>query len=583
MNLYTTDLQIRSEATARNTRTLSCARDLPTYTNCLRIAILSKVRCRGWFNAVTLLLVLLIALALVGLPRLLLTSGARSATDDLVVNTTNGQVRGVIRRGGGAEFLGIPFAQPPVGDLRWREPQPVKAWKGVRDAATFGAPCAQAVLGDWNRHDAETGKEDCLFLNVITPEWRAKKPLPVMFWIHGGANAGGTASSALYKDGTLVQHGILLVTANYRLGVFGYMAHPGLTHESSHHAAGNYGLMDQIAALRWIHDNIANFGGDPNSVTVFGQSAGAQDTSLLMTSPLAKGLFHRAIVQSGSALNPLLPSLTEAERGGERIATALKAPAGDGAIRYLRQLTVADLLQAGGAQNPSAPPQVGPDIDGWVITRLPVEVFAAGQEAPIPLIIGGTSREFNMSGGIDAARGMIKNVAGNLAPQVLSIYGLAGDEKGRNDPLYGPPENQWFSDFIFRCPATTQAAWHTTAGHATYQYQLEHAIPGQEADGAVHSADLPYVFGYYPKSGNISGNFGEIDYKLADLIQSYWTNFARTGDPNAATLPKWPVFDQSQSFIEFTQVGSVVANSEGLRRPQCDLFREILKRRMTTN
>jgi para-nitrobenzyl esterase len=523
----------------------------------------------------------LVALASVGLLYFLLGHGARPDDDaDLVVNTTGGRVRGIIRRGSGAEFLGIPFAQPPIGDLRWREPQPVKPWEGVRDSSSFGAPCAQTILGDWNRRDAETSNEDCLFLNVITPEWRAKKPLPVMFWIHGGANAGGTASSALYKDGTLPQHGIILVTANYRLGVFGFMAHPELTRESSHHAAGNYGLMDQIAALRWVRDNIASFGGDPNNITVFGQSAGAQDTSLLMTSPLAKGLFHRAIAQSGSGINPPLPSLPEAERRGERLAAALKAPAGDGAIKYLRQLTTEDLFKGVPAQNPTEPPVIGPDIDGWVIPRSPADVFAVGHEAPIPLIIGVTSREFSMSGGIDATRNMIKSVTESLAPRALSLYGLADGGVGKNDPLYGPPENQWFADFVFRCPVTTQAAWHTSAGHATYQYQFEHAIPGQEADGAVHSADLPYVFGYYPKSGNISGNFGEIDYKLADLIQSYWVNFAKTGNPNDGTLANWPGFDQSQTFIEFAQDGRVVANSKGLRRPQCDLFREVLKRRM---
>jgi para-nitrobenzyl esterase len=453
----------------------------------------------------------------------------------------------------------------------------------VRDGSSFGAPCAQAVLGEWNRHDAETSKEDCLFLNVITPEWRAKKPLPVMFWIHGGANAGGTASSALYKDGTLVQHGILLVTVNYRLGIFGFMAHPELSRESSHHASGNYGLMDQIAALRWVHDNIASFGGDPSNITVFGQSAGAQDTSLLMTSPLAKGLFHRTIVQSGSGINPPMPPLSEAEREGEKLAARLQAPAANGAIKHLRQLTTSDLIKAAGAQNPTEIPSIGPNVDGWVIPGSPVEVFAAGQQAPIPLIIGGTSREFNMSGGVDAARKMIQNVLENLAPRALLLYGLADGGVGTNDPLYGPPENQWFADFLFRCPISTQAEWHTAARHSTYQYQFEHAIQGQEASGAVHAADLPYVFGYYPKGSNISGNFGEIDYKLADLIESYWTNFARTGNPNGGTLPNWPVFDRSQSFVEFTQDGRVVANSGGLRHPQCDLVHEALKRRMTSN
>src|SRR5215510_9483397 len=239
-----------------------------------------------------------------------------TVTDDLIVNTKSGKVRGVARNTGGAEFLGIPFAQAPVGELRWREPQPPKAWKDVRDASSFGVPCAQAVSGDWNRHDAETGKEDCLFLNVMVPEWRPAKPLPVMFWIHGGANTGGTASAALYKDGTLIQHGMILVTANYRLGVFGFLAHPELTRESAHHSSGNYALLDQIAALEWTRDNIRKFGGDPHQVTVFGQSAGAVDTGLLMTSPLARNLFQNAIAESGTVLLAQPQPLSTAEQGG---------------------------------------------------------------------------------------------------------------------------------------------------------------------------------------------------------------------------------------------------------------------------
>jgi len=503
------------------------------------------------------------------------------AVGNLVVDTTSGKLRGVSRPTGGAEFLGIPYAQLPVGDLRWHEPLPAQSWSGVREATTFGAPCAQAILGDWNRHDSETSKEDCLYLNVVTPSWPLKAPLPVMFWIHGGANAGGTASSALYKDGTLVQHGVILVTVNYRLGIFGFFAHPGLTRESSHHASGNYGLMDQIAALGWVRDNIAKFGGDPTNITVFGQSAGAQDTSLLMTSPLSKDFFQRAIAQSGSSLNPPLPSLSEAEHSGEKLAATLKAPADDSAIKYLRELSKEDLLKSVAGQDPRQPPLVGPDIDGWVIRRSPAEVFALGQESSIPLIIGTTTREFGMSASPGQLRKMIQDVTGSFASRAMSLYGLDGDGQGTTDPIYGPTADQWFADLVFRCPVATQAAWHKTAHHSTYQYELAHAIPGQEKQGAVHSADLPYVFGFYPKTGNISGNFGETDYKLADLIETYWTNFARNGNPNAGTTPKWPEFGSSQTFIEFSQDGRVVTNSEGLRRPQCDLYREVVRQRMS--
>jgi para-nitrobenzyl esterase len=263
---------------------------------------------------------------------------------DPVVSISAGQIRGALRPDGGAEFLGIPYAQPPAADLRWHEPLPVTPWTGLREAKEFGAPCAQPVLGGWNKHDAETSNEDCLFLNVITAEWPVRKPMPVMFWLHGGANTGGTASSALYKDGTLVRHGIMLVTVNYRLGMFGFFAHPGLTAESPHHVSGNYGLMDQIAALQWVHDNVAKFGGDPQNITVFGQSAGAQDTGFLMTSPLSQHLFQRAIAESGTPFGPPPASLAEAQQTAVKIAETLKAPDGPAALKQPRFLLLARRL-----------------------------------------------------------------------------------------------------------------------------------------------------------------------------------------------------------------------------------------------
>jgi para-nitrobenzyl esterase len=506
---------------------------------------------------------------------------ARPSNNEPIVKIGSGKLRGVLRPSGGAEFLAIPYAQPPVGPLRWHEPVPVGKWRDVRDATSFGAPCAQPVLGDWNRHDAETSKEDCLFLNVITPVWPPKAPLPVMFWLHGGGNEGGSASSALYKDGTLVKHGVLLVTVNYRLGVFGFFAHPGLTRESEHHASGNYGLMDQIAALQWVRANISKFGGDPANITVFGQSAGAQDTSLLMASALSKSLFHRAIAESGAAINPTMPSLSQSEQAGEKLAAKLNAPAGNDAIKFLRQLSVDDLMKAASNRTPNEPPPIGANIDGWVIPGPPAEVFAEGQQASVPLILGTTTREFGSSSSPDELRKWIEKVTGSFAPRALSLYGLADNGQGTSDPMYGSAADQWFADLIFRCPVATEAQFHNAAHHPTYQYELQHAIPGQESQGAVHSADLPYVFGFYPKSGNISGNFTDTDFRLADLIETYWTNFAKTGNPNGGTLPNWPEFNGSQAYIVFTQDGRVVPTSGGLRRPPCDLLRDVLKQRMS--
>jgi para-nitrobenzyl esterase len=501
-----------------------------------------------------------------------------AAGQSLIVTTTLGQLKGVARTGGGAEFLGIPYAQPPIGDFRWHEPIPPKQWSGVRDAVKFGAPCSQPDLGDWNRHDAETGKEDCLFLNVIVPEWPLTKPMPVMFWIHGGANEGGTASSALYKDGTLVRHGVILVTVNYRLGIFGFLAHPELTAESAHHASGNYGLMDQILALHWVRDNIAKFGGDANNITVFGQSAGAMDTSMLMTSPLAKTLFHKALAESGAAFTaPLLP-LADAEHAGATLAKQLNAPSDAGQIKYLRTLSAADLLAALGKLHNH--PRGGPDIDGLVLPHQPAAVFAAGDEARIPLLYGTTTREFPGNQSADQLRAIINLTSGTFAPQVLAAYGVANGGQGTTDPKYGTAADQWSADMIFRCPGVTQGAWHAAAHNATYEYEFNHAIPGQE--NAVHSADLPYVFGYFPKTGNISGNFTDVDTKLADLMETYWTNFAKTGDPNGPGLPKWPQQETTGTYIQFEQNGSV-ERATSLRKAQCDVYRDWLTARPAGN
>lgn len=499
-----------------------------------------------------------------------------------IVSVSSGQIRGTQLPNGRAEFLGIPFAQPPVGELRWHPPLPPKPWSGIRDAKKFGAPCAQNAAGDWNKHDAEISSEDCLYLNVMTPQWPVRKPLPVMFWIHGGANTGGTASAELYKDGTLVEHGIVLVTANYRLSVFGFLAHPDLTHESEHRSSGNYAFLDQIAALQWVHDNIAKFGGDPNNVTVFGQSAGAIDMGMLMTSPLARKLFQKGIGESGTALvgGPQTATLSSLEQGGINFATKLHAPE-KGQIAYLRGLSTAELLQAARESDQSQAPgpptyHAWPIVDGWVFPEPPAEVLAKGSEAPIPLIVGNNTREFDIQAPPDQLKAWMQGVYGDLAAKAFALYAIEG---GKTDPIYGNASGQWSADVMFRCPATAVAAWHSGVQHATYEYQFERAIPGQEAQGSVHSADLPYVFGFFPKSGNISGPFGDVDFRLADLIEKYWTNFARTGNPNGDGLPRWEEFDNKQAYISFTETGKVSANTK-LREPQCALYRESLKQHL---
>jgi para-nitrobenzyl esterase len=520
---------------------------------------------------------LTIVSAFILLPSLLLLSASAAAQENtFVVRTTAGLVRGVAHLNGGAAFLGIPYAQPPVGDLRWREPLPAKPWTGVRDANIYGAACAQPLLvGAWNKYDAANSQEDCLYLNVTVPAWPAAKPLPVMFWLHGGANAGGSGTGALYNDGTLTSHGVVLVTINYRLSVFGFLAHPALTAESPHHASGDYGLMDQILALKWVRDNIAAFGGDPKNITVFGQSAGSVDGTLLITSPLAAGLFQKVIGFSGAAFSPPLDSLAQAEQKGIDAATALNAPAGDAGISAMRKIDARDLLAKLGSRA-TAWPGFGPDVDGRVIPRSPAEVFAAGEEARIPMLLGTTSREFGNTEPIDQVRAAITRFARDRAPQMLALYGLAGDGQGTDDPLYGSAAVQWSADELFHCPITTEALWHSAAHNAVYEYELDHAIPGHEAQGAVHSAELPYVFGYFPAAGNIGGSFGENDKKLTNLMEGYLTNFAKTGDPNSPGLPQWPALDRTQSFIRFTQQATAVVDTAPLRGAQCEFYRRVM-------
>jgi para-nitrobenzyl esterase len=521
------------------------------------------------------------------------------------ITVTGGQVRGTPLEKGGAAFKGIPFAQPPMADLRWRPPLAVKPWEGARDAIRFSAPCAQNSGG----HMLETSSEDCLYLNVWTPEWPPQARLPVMFWIHGGGNYGGTASSANFDGESLARHGVVVVTANYRLSIFGFFAHPELTRESAHHSSGNFGLLDQIAALEWVRDNIARLGGDPGNVTVFGQSAGAVDANVLMTSPVAKGLFHRVIAESGTvtrnpdratlgmtALGAVMtvkegvvaysdaPLLAEAEKRGAELAAALKAPArvvnGEfrGALPYLRSLSAADLLKPVAAPRMGIGPANGVVVDGWALPRPPAEVFATGQENRVPLLLGNNARERTPP---EATPGDLAKAAeamyGPLAGKASELYGFALAPAPQPDPLYGGTAAQWVVDTMYRCPVVAELLWHAGTGNPAYEYQFDHSAPGREALGAVHGAEVPFVFGL---PGTANARYTAVDQQISATLQQYWTGFAKTGSPSAAGLPQWPKFDsRALGYIEFTDSGPIVR--EGLRRPFCDLYVDNVKRLMS--
>jgi len=490
-----------------------------------------------------------------------------------VVSVTGGTIRGrLLPDNGGAVFRGIPFAQPPVGDLRWREPFPVAPWTGTREAAQSGPPAAQLPLG-WNDRSAAASREDCLYLDVWTPAGPSAARKPVMFCIHGGANVAGAGGfDPLYDGRALIGRGVVLVVIEYRLGIFGFLTHPELARESPHHTSGNFAILDQIAALQWVRANIAAFGGDPGNVTIFGQSAGSYDVTALMASPLSKGLFQRAIGESGAMDPPHVQTRDAAEKAGLRAAARMGAPDRD-ALRFLRSLPTAEVLKAGESV-------VSFCTDGWVFPESPLRTWASGREHPVPLIIGSNTIEFPYAGSADDMRRDIRAAFGDLAPRALALYGVAGGGLPVFvNPIYGTAADQWGSD-LFRCPVVVDGQWHSGAGNPTWEYEFNRAIPPRPR--VAHSSDLPYVFGNLYAAGSQGGAFTDEDRALSAIIQGYWTNFARSGDPNGPGLPAWPRYDpRERRYIEFTPPAgpfAAVAQRTDERGPFCDLFRQVMGR-----
>jgi para-nitrobenzyl esterase len=507
----------------------------------------------------------------------LFAAAAASAQDNPVVSITGGQISGRLVPEGGATFRGIPYAAPPVGDLRWKEPAPVKPWTGVRDGGEFGRGCVQQISG-WNSQEAQGNQEDCLYLNVWTPEWPVKSPKAVMLWLHGGGNTGGAASVDYFDGVSLARRGIVLVTINYRLGVFGFFAHPALTAESPHHASSNYGLLDQVAALKWVQANISKFGGDPKQVTVFGQSAGAVDTSYMIVTPLTKGLITRAIQESGPPIRDT-DTLAEAEKAGVKFAASLKAP--DGAaeqLKFLRAMDAQALQKAAVAARGGDAPTNNPVFDGYVFPKLAAVMYMDHMEAPIPIIVGNNAREQPAPRNMEELKKGVAEFFGPNAAKMEEFYGIAGDGKGKDDPFYGPAGIQFTADTRYRCGMVSEAIWHSSRNLPVYEYQFDHPVAGRPA--TQHSAELPFVFGNLLPGGFLGGPFTDADRKTSNDVQQYWTNFAKTGDPNGPGLAKWPKFDPSaRAFLEFAKEGPVV--HEGLRRDICQMYFDNLKRLRT--
>ncbi|MBO9712248.1 carboxylesterase family protein [Sphingomonas sp.] len=431
------------------------------------------------------------------------------------VAVTGGTVAGSEAAGGGAViFRGIPYAGSPAGANRWRAPRPVAAWKGVRKDDPNAPACPQNDAG-WNHDSAATASEDCLTLDVRTPGLAGKRP--VMVWIHGGSNFAGSARGTVQSR--ITDQGVVLVAVQYRLGMLGWLAPRGAAAEADGHA-GNYGLMDQIAALRWIRANIARFGGDPAAVTVFGESAGSQDVSLLLAAPAARGLFARAIMESGTPGFGMPPrSLASAFALGDQAAALL-----GGSLAEMRRRPVAELLAAD--RKLRDPSSIGDDfrwlrslVDGAALPKAPRDLLASAPRRPV--IIGSNRAEFGPKAGeVDWEKDLPRAFGAQAA--------VARDFYRTSDERLGIPEMQYWTDWIFRCPSGRLADLLSSRGAPVWRYEFDLARGGGMTS---HNAELAYVFDRL--------RFGD----PAVSLQDYWINFVRTGDPNGAGLPGWPRYD----------------------------------------
>jgi para-nitrobenzyl esterase len=472
---------------------------------------------------------------------LVATASASFAVD---LPVTGGTLRGEARADGSIVFQSVPYAAPPVGENRWRAPQPVVPWSGVRDATVPSTPCIQHEEG-WNHDSALRGKEDCLYLTVHAPKLEPGKKYPVFFWIHGGSNRAGSGAEA--ADSTLYTQGIVEVSVGYRLGVFGFLSHPELTAESADHASGNYAIMDMIAALKWVKANIATFGGDPGNVIIGGQSAGSVDVGTLLFSPVARGLFTKAVMESGPAALSLPPrTLAENEQLGVQFARLANA---DG-IKALRAMP-ADAVLAQGER--LTPPVKAAGVlwgqqtmDGYVLRKAPLDILAKGEEAHVPLIIGDVTREFPFEGAPQQQRELIKGLYGAKAEEALRLYGFKGDVPPPDDPVLGNVGTQALADVIMRCPAGRLASLQMAAGEKVWRYQMGLPRAGLPWPPA-HNAELDYVF-KTPPAGATGATWPP--------LQRYWANFARSGDPNGGDLPQWPAMGRALTYIAFTPEGA---------------------------
>lgn len=509
------------------------------------------------------------------------------------VSTQEGLVRGEVI-GNTAIFRGIPYAAPPVGNLRWKEPQPAAIHSGIYDAINFGAPCAQPTRQATSNTDVK-GSEDCLFLNIWAPKTMPSTPLPVMLFIHGGGNVTGssndTENGALAFDGMpfVEKANVILVTINYRLGPFGFLAHPELIAEDkAHGSSGNYGLLDQIFALQWVQQNIRNFGGDANNVTIFGESAGGSDVMSLVLTPLAKGLFHKAIPESGF---PILvsrrandsansPNGKSALDLGLTLSKAIGCQSTDDVAGCLRSKTPLELLRAVPADQTgdithSQNIPYGPNVDGYVFPMSGAEMLKNNMQNQVPVMIGSNKDEIL---GFIRGLGLKVETKDQLALYIGIFLGPQNvDAFMKKYPVadYGTPEltlNAIGTDFVFYCPIRFTYKALAANNPNTYVYLFTHTPVNDKNRGALHGDELSYVFDNVAATSAVPVTQDEI--ALGDMMFTYWTNFAKTGDPNGPGLPKWAPYKAKTDKIHVLDIK--MSNSIGYRKQFCKFLDKTL-------
>lgn len=562
-----------------------------------------------WFLIALAALVALAAAAYAGLVWMI-TKAPPQLEDGPVISLAQGEIQAGLDRDNNQiiQVNGIPFAAPPVGDLRWRAPEPALGWDGVRDGKVFAAECMQNRAGSGEflddllngmglnaveRHLATVAlqsapppeeSEDCLFLNVRTANAGGSDLQPVMVWIHGGSHQTGAGSQSIYQANQLVEHGVVLVTINYRLGPFGYIAHPALSADDPRGVSGNYGLLDQVAALAWIKDNIATLGGDPNNVTIFGESAGAQSVTEIMSTPLSEGLFHKAILQSGAStynangLTTAIDGRLTMHEAGLDFFDGIAAA--DASAADLRAIPAADII----AHIPNKMHLGGyalPTVDGVVIPELMGRAIKTGTIHNVPILAGYNADEATLfypsmkvptvlapdfPEALEDRLALLREIYGNAdAQDLIDLYDLDNPE------TYTKGEMDMLGDDLFGVHMRFLARANWLSGMPTYLYHFTRVPPSKsQTIGAFHAAEIFFVFG----SHNPLAGLTEDDETLTDAMGLYWTNFAKTGDPNGEELPAWPLYhpveDQWMTFNPSIEVKS------GIRADKLDIMERAL-------